>query len=290
MIFFARAWALLDEAAQRMLIVMTFFPASVSAEALGAIANVRSFVFDRAAEKLADLALLDVQLTGLTSAPRYLLHPLVRAYASARLKEQVGFEHDARNRWMEWYTQLVSQIGYCWNDISKLDRLDFEQENIYYVISWMYENKQLTKILDLCRGCTYYYHQRGYWDRGSKIYSIRREIAKIFQDTVEQICSLAYHVQLKARQGKLEEAKILLDDLLEVTKDVELQGDSIFEFQHALALYHRSTGNINDAQTAWESSLKVADQFSKHRHLSNIQWLGVCLLEQGKFADAKRFF
>jgi tetratricopeptide (TPR) repeat protein len=68
------------------------------------------------------------------------------------------------------------------------------------------------------------------------------------------------------------------------------EGDSLFEFQHALALYHRSTGNIDAAQAAWESSLEHAAQFSKHRNLSNIQWLGVCLLEQGKYTDAKRFF
>jgi Tfp pilus assembly protein PilF len=287
---FVRAWALLDETAQQILMVMTFFPASVSTEALTAIVTAQSFTFDRATEKLADLALLDVQLTGLTSAPRYLLHPLVRAYASAKLREQVHFEHDARTRWVEWYIQLVSQIGYCWNDISKLDRLDLEQENIYYIVGWMYKNKQHKRILDLCRGCNYYYHQRGYWARSSKIYSIRRDVANILQDSIEQILSLAYHVQLKARQGQSDEAGVLLEDLLEVTKGVELRGDSLFEFQHALALYYRSKGNIHEAQAAWESSLKAAAQFSKHRNLSNIQWLGVCLLEQGKFAEAKRLF
>jgi tetratricopeptide (TPR) repeat protein len=287
---FARAWSLLDEAARRVLLVMTFFPDSASGDALRVAADVEGFAFDLALERLTDLALLDVQQNNVTSMTRYTLHPLVRAYAGARLKEQASFESESRNRWIEWYTQLVSQIGYSWDDIGKLDRLDFEQENIYFVICWVFESKQYNKILDLCRGCNYYYHQRGKWDRSSRIYAIRAETAQILHNPIEQVCSLAYNLQLKARQGKVEEAGILLDNLLEVTKSVQLRGDSLFEFQHALALYHRSTGNMNAAQAAWERSLEAADQFTKHRNLSNIQWLGVCLLEQGKYADARRFF
>ncbi|NNJ11359.1 hypothetical protein EKD04_013540 [Chloroflexales bacterium ZM16-3] len=58
---FTRAWSLLDEAARRVLLVMTFFPASASSEALSATADVQGFSFGRAVERLSDLALLDVQ-------------------------------------------------------------------------------------------------------------------------------------------------------------------------------------------------------------------------------------
>jgi hypothetical protein len=177
-------------------------------------------------ERLIDLALLDEQRSDLINMPRYTLHPLVRAYAGARLEQQVGFEDESRNRWVEWYTQLASQIGYCWNDISKLDRLDLEKENIYFVIDWTFKNKQYNKVLDLCRGCNYYYHQRGDWERSSRLYAIRVETADILHDPVEQVCSLAYHIQLNSRQGKVEDARILLNHLLELTKNVELRGDS----------------------------------------------------------------
>src|SRR5207247_10831186 len=49
---FARAWSLLDEAARRVLLVMTFFPASTGSEALAATADVQGFAFDRAVERL----------------------------------------------------------------------------------------------------------------------------------------------------------------------------------------------------------------------------------------------
>src|SRR5207249_853768 len=98
---FTRAWALLDEAARRVLLVMTFFPASASDEALSATADVQGFAFDRTVERLTDLALLDVQQEDLNSAPRYALHPLVQAFAGAQLAKQAGAEAAARGRWVQ---------------------------------------------------------------------------------------------------------------------------------------------------------------------------------------------
>lgn len=43
---FTRAWALLDEASRRVLLVATFFPTSAGVEALSASADVQGLVFD----------------------------------------------------------------------------------------------------------------------------------------------------------------------------------------------------------------------------------------------------
>jgi hypothetical protein len=78
---FARAWALLDEAARRVLLSVTLFPDSAGTAALADIADVHGLTFARAIERLSDLALLDEQRVSLVSEPRYLLHPLVHAFA-----------------------------------------------------------------------------------------------------------------------------------------------------------------------------------------------------------------
>ncbi len=101
---FTRAWALLDEAARRVLLVMTFFPGSASSEALRVTADVQGLAFGRPVERLNDLALLDVQQEDLSSPPRYTLHPLVRAFAHSQLANQNGFENGSRKRWVDWYT------------------------------------------------------------------------------------------------------------------------------------------------------------------------------------------
>ena len=87
---FTRAWQLLDDAARQVLMALTLFPVSASQAALGEVASVQGFAYGRAAIRLGELSLLDSSRPNIQSAPRYSLHPLVRAFASARLQEHSG--------------------------------------------------------------------------------------------------------------------------------------------------------------------------------------------------------
>ncbi len=80
--------------------VMIFFPTSASSEALATTADVQGFAFERAVERLNDLALIDEQRIDLAGTPRYTLHPLVRAFARAQLATQQDFGRKARARWV----------------------------------------------------------------------------------------------------------------------------------------------------------------------------------------------
>ncbi len=114
---FSRAWSLLDEAARRVLLAMPLFPSSASGKALAATADVKGLAFDRAIERLTDLALLDSQQTDLNTMPRFVLHPLVRAFACAKLSEVPEYERGARMRWVTWYIELVTN---CWTPVGMI--------------------------------------------------------------------------------------------------------------------------------------------------------------------------
>lgn len=58
---FARAWALLDSYAQRVLLALPLFPGSASAEALAACAELSPDALTRTTDQLSGLALLDVE-------------------------------------------------------------------------------------------------------------------------------------------------------------------------------------------------------------------------------------
>lgn len=162
---FAHAWALLDEAARRVLLVMTFFPVTASGKALAATADVQGFAFDHASDRLTDLALLDVQQIDLNSPLRYTLHPLVRAFVAAKRQTQPGFEVEARDRWVQWYIELVQKVGWCWGQLRKLDVLDPEQGTIFSVLSWTEQNNHHAEILEIVKGSGYYYYIRGPGDK-----------------------------------------------------------------------------------------------------------------------------
>src|SRR5262249_30057625 len=150
--------------------VMTFFPNNASGEALSATADVQGFAFTRAVERLTDLALLDVQQVDLSIPPRYALHPLVRAFAGARIAENnTDFERSARTRWVNWYVGHVSKARAAWNDLSRLAVLDPEYEAIQAVTEWSLHNQYYAETIQIAKDSDYYYHVRGLWNEKLKV-------------------------------------------------------------------------------------------------------------------------
>jgi len=207
---FARVWALLNEAARRVLLVATFFPTSTSAEALSASAGVQGFAFDQAIEHLADMALLDVQQINLNSLSRYALHPLVRAFAQARMAEQQDFEEGARERWIGWYLQLASQIQVRVDDLSTLDVLDPEHEAAYVVLLWTVEHQRFSVALQLAHSIGYYYFLRGIWDKNLIINQLGAQAASECGDFSTTVTLQGYVARRLCNQGIVGEAKRIL--------------------------------------------------------------------------------
>jgi tetratricopeptide (TPR) repeat protein len=118
---------------------------------------VTGFDFDQATERLTDLSLLDVQQADLTSEPRYVLHPLVRAFAAAQLAKQTVFEQEARERWRRFFLGYVEQYGDddLGNPVGEgqtgyREKLCTEIHNIRAVIDWGFltNNPQVIKMIE----------------------------------------------------------------------------------------------------------------------------------------------
>jgi LuxR family glucitol operon transcriptional activator len=68
---------------------------------------------------------------------QYTMLPLTRGYVLSELSTHPEFEHNARNRWVDWYLSLARSHGGKdwteWNDYQPLER---EWENIIEVMEW----------------------------------------------------------------------------------------------------------------------------------------------------------
>ncbi len=214
---FERAWALLDEAARRVLQVMVFFPDSTSSAALSAAADVRAFALDRAIERLTDLALLDVAQADLTSTPRYTLHPLVRAFAQARLGQDRELEYRARRRWSDYFLELVSNSivrsfprDRYWNTLPNggMDQIDAERSSILRVLEWADQEVQYPLLLELTILLMHYMERRGlykhreYYTRQS--IEAARQLDKLKDEILLHIDALGW---LLTEQDRLDEAE-----------------------------------------------------------------------------------
>lgn len=151
--------------------VMTFFPDSASTEALSAIADVTGFDFDKTVERLTDLSLLDIQQIDLMSTPRYVLHPLVRAFAYTKLTEQHEFEQDARERWSRFLldfatsqARLLNLNERYWDSLATTQsvyQLDAEWTNLLNILEWADKNMNHHLLVELMMCLIHQMDRRG---------------------------------------------------------------------------------------------------------------------------------
>lgn len=287
---FVRCWGLLDSTAKQLLLTAPLFLQSISSKALEFAAGVRPYAFKQAIDCLVDLALLDVQ-PNLTTTPRYTLHPLVRVFAQAKQRELAEFdEQAARVRWVRWYIALAEKVGYCWEDLSKLEALDPEQETIYAVIEWTLAHEYYDEALAISKGVSFYYYARGFWDKQPPANLVRAQAARALGSVLEEIEALGYHIQVLSKQGNITEAGRLLPRLHELTQQTDLSGDIYFCANHAEGLYWLARGRLDLAQAAWRKSMERQSDASDSTYVATRQWLATCLYQQGEFAEARELF
>jgi len=287
---FARAWALLDATTRRVLLAMPLFPASASAEALAYIADLPSGALQRAADQLADLSLLDVERVDLLSPPRYGVHPLVRAFAGARLAESA--ETDIlRERWLAWCADLAASVGFCWDDLDRLDRLDPEHETLQAALEWAVANGRDRETVALAEGVRYYYNVRGLWDgRRLANYERRADAARRLGDSSERVLALAQHTEVLSKQSTLAQALGLLAAAESAADGASLSDDAAFELGHARALLAYASADLATAEGHWRNLLPFSSGLGGQKHVINRRWLATCLLEQGRVNDATALY
>jgi len=284
---FLRTWNLLEDSARRILLAMPLFPSSASGAAIAHTADVHGFAFDRAIEWLTDLALLDIRQSDINVPPRYALHPLVRAFANAKLSEHSEYEMLVRGRWVGWYLQLVSEVGYCWDNLSKLTVLDPEQETTFAVLQWTFQNHRYVETIKMARGIEYYYYVRGFWDKNPSTNLLRAKAAHNLVDAVEEVEAIAYHVQVLSKQGNTMDVERHLQRLQDLARTIQLPKEVLFEYQHALALSLMARQDFDAAQEMWQNMMDLAEQLSIRAYIANRRWLATCLYHKGRLALAK---
>ncbi len=286
---FVRNWSLLDEAARRVLLAATFFVPSANEDALAASADVRSTTFGRAVETLSDLSLLDVLRTDLLQKPRYALHPMVRAFAEAELCKEPAFEAAARQRWLDWYVSLASGVGYCRNELKRLELLDPERDMIHIVAAWAQHAGKTGQLLALAQGSGFYCYVRGLMGREPNLNLMAAEAALVLGQPTEALKWLSHHAQRQARMGHLAEVETHLPQMATLaahTAHAALPLDVAEPYRHALASYYFARDRFDDAEHEWRSLLETPG-LGNPAKLVTVKWLAECLRQHGQLAEAR---
>jgi len=286
---FARCWQLLSHEDRSVLFAMQLFPFGAYPDALLAVSGSKGFSFDNSITHLTELSLIDINQDDLLSKPQYSLHSLVKAFVNSKIKEVAGFELEARGRWIKWYSDLASRIGFCWNDIDRLNLLDpkGERENIEAVLDWALENKRYEEIIQITRDIRYYYYVRGIWSTSINI--LRAEVARKANNADVEFEALVYHINIASKQNNIQEVEKYLPRLMELAENNEMSADNLVDFRHASALYYLARQEYDTALQLWKENLSRGN-LSPHASNANRRWMAVCLQEKGQLNEAAKLF
>lgn len=288
---FARAWGLLDAAAQRTLLAAALFTTDVDPAALAYCADQTPAAAEATLARLADLTLVDLARPSLSAPLRASLHPLVRAFASARLAERPAEEAALRRRWLAWCRDLAGQVGFCWDDLDRLDRLDSDHPTIQAALEWAATHGEDRAALEMAEGVRYYYNVRGLWDeRRMANYPLRAAAARRLGDRSTLVLALSQHAEVLSKQDTLAAAAELLAGAEAAAAGAELSADAAFELGHARGLLAHARGDLAAAEGHWRALLPFAATLDPQKHVICRRWLATCLLDQGRIDEAERLY
>lgn len=308
---FTCAWSTLDRTSQHVIASITLFPVSVSAAALAYCVDLPVSVLERCIQSLVSLSLVDSTRVDLHTEPRYSAHPLVRAYVQARFGEASPEYMHLRERWMQWCIETAATVGFCWDDLERLEILDSEHDTIQAAIVWAAEHERHAEVLVLVEGIRYYYNVRGLWGE-EQLYNHERRAtsASAIGDPDQAILALAHLVETLSKQGQLDAAAHIMEQLIEqggrsfeayietqksmpvaASNDVwTSHDDAMFEYGHALALYARAHEKIAEAEQIWHQLLIPTARVGGQKYVVTRRWLATALLRRGEIAAARELF
>jgi tetratricopeptide (TPR) repeat protein len=243
---FAQSWQLLSESSRQVLISMPAFAASASRSAIEAASDVHTWDLDEAIGQLVEMWLMEPSPELDEASRRYSIHPLTRAFAEQRGKENESEYYAIQKRASEYFLRLLREQGDLQEEENR-EKLDEERQNIYTRIEWAYRAEEWRLLIDFTRSIGPYLWVSGHWSDRIKYCKFSVEACREIGDERNLAWLLVYDLGWTVgRQGNLKVAKRYLEE-----------GKSLFEKvddKRGLALARRHVGNI----AAQEGDFKTA--------------------------------
>lgn len=290
---FASAWELLDQPARSILLALPCFANLASQAALAAAADVAGYRFEQAIERLTALALVDVSLEERDESPRYALHPLVRAFAGAKLAEQREWERATRERLSHFFLMYVEQCGD--DDLGgeigdgrpgNRQRLEAEIANLFLAIDWSFTWRPAGAVRMVERITTFLLDS-GYWRERVELCTRALAVA-VEQGNVESQAGLLARLGWSYLvQGDLLQAREALECARIIAQDRNLLPRLSQIFRDTSMLYAR-LGEYSEAEQWCAAALEISQRIDDRLGVLEARFFsGRTAYFQGAYTEAK---
>lgn len=286
---FKRAWSLLSPAAIRILMIMPIFASSASKAAIEAASDIHKWELDEGLGQLVELWLVEASDRLDESKRRYSLHPLTRAFAHNRLTNDEAMEHDARLRLAEFFEAFAKAAGgdkWTWE---KYDEIEEEEDNIFALIDWCFENDQGLAGMGLTKAVTFFLSVRGYFHEAKAFEHKAVEVARQMGKTDELAWLLVYGVGwIEICTGSFDKSEKLISEGMQIYEKTG-SSEGIRTALHNLGLALRFKNDFEHARQCYERGLSLAKIAKDQAAIASFQrGLSVLAASEGNLIEAKQ--
>ncbi|MCG3118696.1 MAG: hypothetical protein ALAOOOJD_00950 [bacterium] len=285
---FERAWSLLSEASAKILLSMPIFAYSASKAAIEAASDVHQWELDEGLGQLVELWLLEASEKLDESKRRYTLHPLTRAFAQKQLVANPELEHRARIRLAAFFEHFAKAAGgdkWAWE---KYDEIEEEEDNIFALLDWCFENGEETTGMNLTKAVTFFMTVRGYRHEAMKFGRKAVDAARQDGKAADLAWLLVYGIGWREiNGGDLEHGEALVREGLHIYEELQ-DHQGIRGALRRLGRVHLYKSNFALARHCYEKGMTLAKASSDELAIASFEReLALMALDEGKFVEAK---
>jgi len=285
-IIFARSWDLLSTNTQQVLIAMPLFATSASREGIEAASDVHHFALDEALGQLVEMSLVDATDELDLARRRYSIHPLTRAFATAKLQREPEIGQTARRRLAKFFHAFTRKYGGFW--VAGFTLLEPDVPNVLAIIQWCWDQQKLVNVaMDIFHDVAYFMISRGYWndtmDFGQRAVTAATDLGDELNAARFKVWPVSW---IYRHRGGLDQAERHITEALEVLYRLD-EKEGIAAAKHSLGRLAQERGQLEQAERLLEEAFayyeSVEDELQIYFLTANLANLA---LEQGNLEKA----
>lgn len=288
-----------------LLITLSLFETPVSARLIQLVSNLDGVEEDGSVKIGSDLEKSILRCHNLFMIERYRKNDVFYFFLPAILKpilnqvliDRVDDFQSLIDRWIDYYRRYSAEIGFCFDDFNRLEKLDSDSnvreiENIICVLNFCETTGRWEDFYEISENTKYYFYTRGISGEGSDSVHYKRACAaRRLGRSINEFNSLLYHcnVMCKAKVWNgLDECFSRMDELL--AADVEISDRDRMKYKYLKALHEYSIGQYESALASfkrYEKEIKEKmngveeaqwDKILLHDYIACLRWHCECIL------------
>lgn len=288
-----------------LLIAMSLFATPISLKLLNRVSGIDGVEDDENVKSGSDLEKSIYKCHNLYMIDRYVKNDSVRfclpvmlqPILNRTLKDNAQEYQKIVDRWIEYYIEYSSKIGFCFDDFERLAELDTDNnareiDNIIRVLKYCQSVECWENFYTISENTKYFFYTRGISGEGKESVHYKRALAaRNLCNYVDEFDALLYHCNVMCKAQiwvDIEECFKRLDMLVQNIQDIPERNKK--KYKYLKALYAYFTGKYDDAVILFEQYEKDiksiidhtgetrCDKLLIHDYVASLRWHCECIL------------